>query len=458
MIYPKMSIVTPSYNQARFLEETITSILDQNYPNLEYIIIDGGSSDGSVEIIKKYEKHLAYWVSEPDRGHGNALNKGFARATGEIMAWLNSDDKYFPGALCDIAEIFETFNDINWITGKTCQWDENGELSYEAYVYKNVYDFLIGHYQWIQQESTFWRRGLWEKAGGYINEQYQLMVDGELWTRFFRFDDLWHVNRKLGGYRFHATNRARLFPKEVVADMEKAIWDMKDHIRECQAVYERCREATSLSVFTDNDLSFLDYGVIDFVNHAWIKKRINYFTVKLSEENGLLIKYIRQKLGEVTRDSLGQTEYHSLSDLYKEWMGCWMLRDRGISGVLHRLGVRRAAVFGTQTIAMYLWRDLTREKIAVIRFVDNDRKKQGRQIHDIEVVAPEWFTENRQDIDALILSIEGEHDEKVKEDLRRLMGDDFPIMSWKDLVIMNRNAAAAASEAPGENGKMRRDG
>jgi glycosyltransferase involved in cell wall biosynthesis len=439
MIYPKISIVTPSFNQAQFLEETISSVLEQNYPNLEYIIIDGGSTDGSVEIIKKYEKYLSYWVSEPDGGHGNALNKGFSKTSGEIMAWLNSDDKYFPGALFDVAEIFQSFNDVNWITGKTCEWNEKGELTSETYVYKNVYDFLIGHYKWIQQESTFWRRGLWEKAGGYINADYQLMVDGELWTRFFRFDDLWHVNRKLGGYRLHATNRAHLFPNEVVADMEKALSDMKRHIRERRDVYDHCREAAFLSVFTNNDLSFLDYAVIDFVNHVWTKKRINYFTVKLSEENGPLINYIGQKLGEVTQDSSGQIAYNSLSNLYKEWMGCWMLRDRGISGVLHRLEIRRTAIFGTQTIAMYLWRDLTKEKIEIVRFIDNDRKKQGQKIHDIEVVSSEWSSENKQDFDAVILSIEGDHDVKVKENLRQLIGDSIPVMSWKDLIIMNRN-------------------
>jgi glycosyltransferase involved in cell wall biosynthesis len=103
---PKISIVTPSFNQGRFIEKTILSVIEQDYPNLEYIIIDGGSTDESVEIIKKYEKHLAYWVSEPDRGQSHAINKGFERATGEIFGWLNSDDWYHPGALKALAEAF----------------------------------------------------------------------------------------------------------------------------------------------------------------------------------------------------------------------------------------------------------------------------------------------------------------------------------------------------------------
>ena len=106
MNYPKISIVTPSFNQGIFLEATIQSVLNQNYPNLEYIVIDGGSTDNSVKIIKKYEKYLSYWVSESDRGQSHAINKGFTISTGEIMGWLNSDDLYTSGALNHVANVF----------------------------------------------------------------------------------------------------------------------------------------------------------------------------------------------------------------------------------------------------------------------------------------------------------------------------------------------------------------
>ena len=147
-VFPKISIVTPSFNQAQFLEETILSVINQNYPNLEYIIIDGGSTDGSVDIIKKYEKHLTYWVSEPDNGHGHALNKGFSTTTGEIMAWINSDDKYYPSTFATVAEIFNKFSDINWIHGKNSRIDKSVRLE-DVLAFINIYSYLLYDYKWI---------------------------------------------------------------------------------------------------------------------------------------------------------------------------------------------------------------------------------------------------------------------------------------------------------------------
>ena len=113
--YSKISIVTPSYNQSQFLERTILSVLNQNYPNLEYLIIDGGSTDGSVEIIRKYEKYLAYWVSEKDNGQADAINRGFQKSTGKILAWLNSDDIYLPGTLLKVSETFNKNPEVDLI-------------------------------------------------------------------------------------------------------------------------------------------------------------------------------------------------------------------------------------------------------------------------------------------------------------------------------------------------------
>lgn len=227
MNFPKISIVTPSFNQAQFLEETIQSVLNQNYPNLEYIIIDGGSSDGSVEIIKKYEKYLHFWISEKDEGHGHALNKGFSHTSGEIMAWINSDDKYTPWSFKTVAEIFTLFPYVNWIVGFNSWWNATGAMISVARIPKNIYDFLLGNYCWIQQESTFWRRSLWEQSGGYINQNYRYMVDGELWTRFFLYTDLYSVDCILSGYRYHQTNRATMMYQSCLQEMDQAIKIMR---------------------------------------------------------------------------------------------------------------------------------------------------------------------------------------------------------------------------------------
>jgi glycosyltransferase involved in cell wall biosynthesis len=223
-VWPCITIVTPSLNQAHFLEQTIRSILLQGYPDLEYILRDGGSSDDSTKIIRKYETFLAYWISEPDSGHGNALNKGFSRSSGEIMAWLNSDDMYAPAAFTTVAKIFDRFKEICWIEGIQSGWDKHDRKQMKLRRLLNIYDFLADdECHWIQQESTFWRRALWEKAGSGINEKYKFMVDLELWLRFFLLTELWHVDAIVGGYRLHDSNRTTLHMDTVLKERNMAI-------------------------------------------------------------------------------------------------------------------------------------------------------------------------------------------------------------------------------------------
>jgi hypothetical protein len=222
MTYPKISIVTPSFNQAKFLEQTICSVLDQNYPNLEYIVIDGGSTDGSVEIVKKYADRLAYWVSEKDGGHAHAINKGFSRSTGEIMAWINSDDMYVPWTLATVAEVFSSMPEVRWITGTSAMWNERGAMTRTREQLKNRFDFILDRGWCIQQESTFWRRSLWEDAGAALDETYPCLCDAGLWARFFAHTELCSVRGVLGGYRLHGVNRAQTQREQAHADAVRA--------------------------------------------------------------------------------------------------------------------------------------------------------------------------------------------------------------------------------------------
>jgi glycosyltransferase involved in cell wall biosynthesis len=223
----KISIVTPSFNQGQFVRATIESVLGQGYPNLEYIVVDGGSTDGSVEIIREYADRLHYFISEEDNGHADALNKGFRQSSGEIMAWLNSDDLYHPWTLRTVAEIFGQHPSVEWIVGTQAFWSDRGVLLRSNNRYINLQDYVNGDFQWIQQESVFWRRSLWERAGASLNESYGLMVDGELWTRFFPLAELWHVHALLSGYREHGGNRARAMMDFCLAEMTRAISVMR---------------------------------------------------------------------------------------------------------------------------------------------------------------------------------------------------------------------------------------
>jgi len=227
---PVISLVTPSYNQVDLLEECIDSVLSQKYPKLEYIVMDGGSTDGSVEVIKKYEKYITFWQSKPDQGQYWAIHEGFKKTTGEIMCWLNSDDKYHQDAFQQIADIFNAHFSVEWITGRPTVWDDAGKLTR---IFNNLpmwsrQDYLEGKYKkcCIQQESTFWRRSLWGKAGAYIRTDMKYAGDFELWIRFFRYAQLYTVDALLGGFRYHHGQKTDCLDK-YFAEAEKVVLEEK---------------------------------------------------------------------------------------------------------------------------------------------------------------------------------------------------------------------------------------
>lgn len=202
MSQPRISIVTPNYNTGKYLEDTILSVLNQDYPRLEYIVVDGGSTDGSLEIIKKYEKHLAWWVSEKDEGMYDALNKGFARSGGEIMGYLNADDKLHPGALFTLARLFTDLPKVKWVHGISAAYDSAGLCVLSRNTERwSKYRYFSGDIHTIQQENVYWRRELWEKAGGRFKAEFKLAGDLELWTRFFQHEPLHITDALIGGFR-----------------------------------------------------------------------------------------------------------------------------------------------------------------------------------------------------------------------------------------------------------------
>lgn len=207
----RISIVTPSFNQGQYLEKTISSIFNQNYPNLEYIIIDGGSTDDSVKIIKKYEKHLKYWISEPDNGQAHAINKGLKITTGEIFNWLNSDDYLEPGALRHIGKTFSENSKLDVLCGYThCFYEESGQTShtYRMGLRKTATDTILNVE--MNQPGTFYKTSVVKELGG-INETLRYVFDNELWMRYlsrYGFKNVVLIDDLLAHFRLHGSSKS----------------------------------------------------------------------------------------------------------------------------------------------------------------------------------------------------------------------------------------------------------
>jgi glycosyltransferase involved in cell wall biosynthesis len=204
LVWPRISLVTPVWNSGKYLEETIRSVLAQGYPNLEYFIVDGGSTDGSVDIIRKYEKQITGWISEPDKGMYDALNKGFARTSGEVMGWISATDQLHLGGLTVVGGVFRDLSLVEWITGRPTLINEEGMTTFvlDQTRWSRI-RFLAGANRTIQQESTFWRRSLWERAGSHMDSSRRNAADFELWVRFFRYAQIYPVDGLIGAFRYH---------------------------------------------------------------------------------------------------------------------------------------------------------------------------------------------------------------------------------------------------------------
>ena len=206
---PLVSIITPSYNQAPYLQQTMQSVLEQDYPNIEYIVVDGGSTDSSVEVIKKYADQLAYWISERDSGQAEAINKGFARANGEVLAWLNSDDYYMLNTISVAVRCFEQNPDVVMVYGDMLAVDGEGQnINVLKYKQLTLEDLLC--FQIVGQPSVFFRRSALEKTG-WLDPTFHFMLDHHLWIRLAQQGRILHIPQVWSAARYHplAKNRAR---------------------------------------------------------------------------------------------------------------------------------------------------------------------------------------------------------------------------------------------------------
>jgi glycosyltransferase involved in cell wall biosynthesis len=219
---PKVSIVVPSYHQGQFLRATLESIFLQQYENLEVIVVDGGSSDNSVEVIKEFADQIDWWVSEPDNGQTHAINKGFEQATGEILAWLNSDDLLLPGAIASAVNRLTASGKVDVVYGQRILIDENGH-NIGQWLVSNSHDSVLPFADFIPQETLFWRREAWNCVGARLDESFEFAMDWDLLLRFKKAGlKFAMIDRFMGAFRFHpAQKTVTAIEHTGFADMER---------------------------------------------------------------------------------------------------------------------------------------------------------------------------------------------------------------------------------------------
>lgn len=208
--YPRISIITPSFNQGSYIEKTIKSVLNQNYSNLEYIIIDGGSRDESVDIIKKYESQISYWVSEKDKGQSEALNKGFQKATGDIVAWINSDDWYEEGAFESVVDYFNMVNTEVVIGNCNMVYEDDPSKNFVDRPGEVHFRRMLRYWQWFfcpPQPSIFFKKSILNRVG-LLDESLNYAMDLDLWLRMAKYRPFSYLDKTLSHYLIHSASKS----------------------------------------------------------------------------------------------------------------------------------------------------------------------------------------------------------------------------------------------------------
>jgi glycosyltransferase involved in cell wall biosynthesis len=216
----RVSVITPSFNQARFLPETLASVGEQDHDDIEHIVIDGGSTDGSVEVIQAHAHQLAFWVSESDDGQTDALCRGFDRATGDIYCWLNSDDLFEPWTLREVVDFFESHPHVDFVYGDATWISDDGDVLKQKREHSFARFVFLHDHNFIPQPSAFWRRSLYERVGG-LDRSYNLAMDADLWARFAEVTKPVHVARPWSRMRFYPEQKNTALRPASLEEMER---------------------------------------------------------------------------------------------------------------------------------------------------------------------------------------------------------------------------------------------
>jgi glycosyltransferase involved in cell wall biosynthesis len=255
--FPKLSIITPSYNQASFLDQTIKSVLDQNYPDLDYIIMDGGSQDGSVEVIKRHQAKLSFWESVRDKGQVDAINKGLRRATGDWVGWQNSDDYYLPGAFQSFAKAAQQNPDADLIIADIVLVDEVGKEIRDLRYVRPTFDSVFSEGMVLANQAAFWRRSLHERIG-YLNESYNCSFDYDWFLRVLAVGKAVHVREHWGCFRYHDAAKTSTLAARF-AEENRMIRGNRDPNAMSVAYHRLRRTALTLAA---GDLAYIARGLL----------------------------------------------------------------------------------------------------------------------------------------------------------------------------------------------------
>lgn len=358
----KISIITATYNSEKHIEQTIRSVLEQTYEHVEYIIVDGVSTDGTLDIIRKYQDKIDVLISEPDRGVYDAFNKGIKLATGDIIYFLNSDDYFYDNqVLEDVAREFS----IN---------------SNTSIVYGNVL---------IKNEK---------------NDSFQILFGRKLALEDFK--------KRLMPCHQGVFTKKELFYKHGLFNIEYKIASDFDFLVKCFITDEQKIKYIDrlISIFREGGLS------------SDSKKAI-------SEKDRIIQQYFGLSVNEVQSLNDINIEY------YRLWLEKILLGDTYLSAVLIEKKIKRVAIFGTKYTALYLVGDLRKMGIEIQVFLDNDIRKQGHFIQGIQILPPAWLAEHNEEVDAIILSFEGDFDEEVCAQIDSIVPNhDLCVVSWRDLI------------------------